>query len=50
MDLHLLELLGRELAGFRDDVLGDGELADVVEDGRGAQRLQVVVFHPHLPA
>ena len=41
MDLHLLELFGGQLAGFRNDVLGNGQLADVVQQSGGAQGVQV---------
>jgi len=36
MNLHLLELLRRQLAGLGDDVFGDGQLADVVQQRGGA--------------
>src|SRR5438445_1404664 len=42
MDLHLLEFFGRELTGLRNDVLWYGQLADVVENGSGAQSFSFV--------
>jgi hypothetical protein len=35
MDLHLVEFLGRETAGLRNDVFGHGELPDIVQERRG---------------
>ena len=43
----LLEFLGRQRARLREDVLGHGELADVVQQRRGLDALHVVVRHPH---
>ena len=37
MNLHLLELFRSEAARFVDDVIGHGQLADVVQQSRGAQ-------------
>ena len=39
MDLHLLELFGRELARLRNDRVGHGQLANIVQDRSGLQRL-----------
>ena len=38
MNLHLLEFFRGELAGLGDDVFRHGELADIVQQGGGAQR------------
>ena len=37
MDLHLFELFRRQSAGLVDDVLGNGELADIVQQ-RGSAK------------
>ncbi len=39
---ELFELFAGEFAGLGDDVFGDGQFADVVEQGGGLQRLQVL--------
>src|SRR5262249_26112452 len=39
VDFHLLEFFRCETTGLRDDVLGDGEFADVVQQRRSVQRL-----------
>ena len=46
MDADLLELLLGERAGLRQDVLGHGELADVVQQRRGLDALDFVGRHP----
>ena len=46
MDADLLELLLRERTGLRQDVLGHGELADVVQQRRGLDALDFVARHP----
>ena len=43
VDLHLFELFRRQLARLGDDVLGDRELADVMKQRGGAQRLFIFV-------
>ena len=43
MDLHLLELFRGQAAGLGDDVLGHGQLADVVQQRGGAQRVVLSV-------
>ena len=40
MELHLLELGRRELAGLVEDVLRDGDLAGVVQQRGGFDRLE----------
>ena len=45
----LLELFGRQRARLGDDVLGNGQLADVVEQRRGLDRLHLDVGHPECP-
>ncbi len=39
MDFHLVELFASQLSGLRDDVLRNAELADVVKQSGGSQRL-----------
>ena len=41
MNLHLLELFGSKASGFGDNVFGHGQLANVVQQGGGVQRLQL---------
>ena len=45
MDADLLEFLVRERPGLRQDVLGHGQLADVVQQRRGLHALNLVVAH-----
>ena len=45
MDADLLELFLRQRAGLRQDVLGHGELADVVQQRRGLDALDLGVGH-----
>ena len=45
MNADLLELLLRQRARLRQDVLGHGELADVVEQRRGLDALDLVLRH-----
>ena len=45
VDADLLELFLRQRAGLREDVLGHGELADVVQQRRGLDALDLVVRH-----
>ncbi len=45
MDPDLLELLRRQRTGLGEDVLGYGELPDVVEEGRGLDPLNLDVRH-----
>ena len=40
--LHLLELFHSQLAGFVDDVLRHGEFANVMQQGRGAQGVDLI--------
>ena len=46
MNADLLELLLGERPGLREDVLGHGELADVVQQRRGLDALDLVGRHP----
>ena len=39
MNLHFFEFFRRQAARFRDDVLGNRQLADIVQQGRGLQGL-----------
>ena len=48
MDLHFLELFRRELARFGNDVLGHGQLADVVQQRRGFEGLQLRSNQPQI--
>ena len=41
VQLHLLELGGGQLAGLVEDVIGHGELADVVQQRAGLQRFDL---------
>src|SRR5207237_1350242 len=41
VNLHLLELFGSEASGFGDNVLGDGKLANVVQQGGRVQGFQL---------
>jgi len=50
MDFHLLELFRREPAGLVDDVVRNRQLADVVEQGRGAQSIHVLLVQFHFLA
>jgi hypothetical protein len=43
MDFHLLELFRREPAGLVDDVIRHRQLADVVQQGRGAKSIHVLL-------
>ena len=43
MGLDALELLRRERVGFRENVFRDGHVADVVQQGRRAHRLHLLV-------
>ena len=42
VNLHLVKLGGRQLPRLVQDVIGDGELADVVQQRAGLQRLDLV--------
>ena len=44
MDLHLLELFRGQLAGLGDNVLGNGQFADIMQQSRGAQRFNLLVI------
>ena len=46
VNFHLLELFRRQPAGFRDDMFGHGQLADVVQQCGGMQRFQIASLHP----
>ena len=48
MALHHLELLDRELPGRQEDVVGDADLADVVEAGRAPQEVHVPLGNTQL--
>ena len=45
MNLHLLELFGRKASRLRDDVLGHGEFADVMQQRGGMQSFQFRAGH-----
>ena len=45
MDADLLELLLRQRPRLREDVLGHGQLADVVQQRRGLDALDLVLGH-----
>ena len=47
MDLHPLELFLRQRARLRQNVLGHGQLADVVQQRGGSQALDVRLRHAH---
>ena len=48
VDLHLLELVGSQTARFRNDVLRDRELSDVVQKRGRLDRLQLERRDAHL--
>ena len=41
MNFHLLEFFGRQAARLVDDLLGYGQLPDVVQQGRGPERFNL---------
>jgi hypothetical protein len=45
MNLHLLELFGRQTSGLRDDVFGNRQFANVMQQRRGVQRFQFRASH-----
>ena len=49
VDADLLELLLRQRSRLRQDVLGHGQLADIVEQGRRLHALDLVVGHAQRP-
>src|SRR5213594_3282863 len=48
MNFHFFEFFGCQLSGFREDMLRDGKFADVMQQGGGAQSLELVSAQPHL--
>ena len=48
MNLHLLELFGGETTRLADDVIGHRQLADVVQQGRGAKRFHLLLGQSQL--
>ena len=46
MDLHLLELFGSQPAGFRDDVFGHRQFADIVQQSGCLQGIELVLTQP----
>lgn len=47
--LHDQALVRRQLAGLEQDRIGDGELADVVEQGRVPEHVELILRHVQLP-
>src|SRR5678815_1347190 len=45
MNLDALELLRRQCGRFRQNVLGNRQVADVVQQGRGPYRLHICIGH-----
>lgn len=43
VDFHFLELVRSEFAGLRNDVFGNGELADVMQQSGGAKGFEVAL-------
>ena len=45
MDLHLLELFRSQPSGLRNDVFRYGQLADIMQQRRGVERLEFGTFY-----
>ena len=50
MNLHLFEFFPRQFAGLRNDVFGNGQLADVVQQRGRAQSFQLAFIQAHVLA